>query len=138
MRREIFGYQIKNGKAYVDKEKAAKVKKLYDGYINGLALRTAALDAGIDTFHGSAGRMLNNEKYLGTDYYPAIIDEETFKTVQEIRENRAKQLGRVFETKEDLPIISPTKFHFKSKEVMFEDPFRQAEYAFSMIESEWF
>ncbi len=138
MRRVLFGYTIKNGKAFVDKEKAAQVQKLYDGYISGLALRPAALEAGIDTFHGSAGRMLQNKKYLGTDYYPAIIEEETFKKAQEIRENRAKQLGRIFEVKEDLSIISPTKFHFKSKEIMFEDPFRQAEYAYSMIESEWF
>ena len=61
MRREIFGYQIKNGKAYVDKEKAVMVQKLFDGYIGGLALRTAALEAGFDIYHGSASRMLQNK-----------------------------------------------------------------------------
>ena len=138
MRMTLYGYRIKNGKACIDKENAAKVQKLFDGYISGLALRTAALEAGIDTFHGSAGRMLKNKKYMGTEYYPAIVDEKTFQKVQIERKNRAVKLGRVREATEDLQIISPTKFHLKSQEIMFDDPFKQAEYAYSMIESEWF
>lgn len=134
----LFGYTIKNGKVYIDKEKAAKVQKLFNGYISGLALRTAALEAGIDTFHGSAGRMLQNKKYMGTDFYPTIISEKTFVKAQSERENRAVKLGRVREVEEDLPIISPVKFRWKSNEIMFDDPFKQAEYAYSMIESEWF
>ena len=138
MKMTLFGYTIKNGKAYIDKEKAAKVQKLFDGYISGLALRAAALEAGIDTFHGSAGRMLQNKKYMGTDFYPTIISEEIFVKAQSERENRAVKLGRVREVEEDLPIISPIKFRWKSNEIMFDDPFKQAEYAYSMIESEWF
>ena len=134
----LFGYKIKNGKAYIDKEKAAKVQKLFNGYISGLALRAAALEAGIDTFHGSAGRMLQNKKYMGTEFYPMIINEVIFQKAQIERENRAVKLGRVREVDEDLPIISPVKFRWKSNEIMFNDPFKQAEYAYSMIESEWF
>lgn len=138
MRTTLFGYVIKNGKAYIDKEQAVKVKKLFEGYVSGMALRASALNAGIDTFHGSAGRMLQNKKYKGTDYYPAIVEEEIFKKAQEERENRAVRLGRVREVTEDLRILSPTKFCLKSQELMFDDPFKQAEYAYSMIESEWF
>ena len=134
----LYGYKIKNGKAYIDKEKAVKVQKLFDGYISGLALRAAALEAGIDTFHGSAGRILQNKKYMGTEFYPAIINEEIFQKAQKERENRAVKLGRVREVEEDLPILSPSKFRFKSNEIMFDDPFKQAEYAYGMIESEWF
>lgn len=134
----LFGYKIKNGRAYIDKEQAAKVQKLFDGYISGLALRAAALEAGIDTFHGSAGRMLQNKKYAGTDYYPAIVDGEIFNKAQEERKNRAVKLGRVREVEDDLPILSPAKFRLKSNEIMFDEPFKQAEYAYSMIESEWF
>ena len=39
-------------------------------------------------------------KYLGDDYYPAIIDKETFDKAEEIRMERAKALGRVWELKE--------------------------------------
>ena len=114
------------------------MQKLFDGYISGKALRAAALEAGIDTYHGSAGRMLQNKKYMGTDYYPAIISEEIYKKAQEERKYRAVKLGRVQEVEEDLPILSPTKFRLKSNEIMFDDSFKQAEYAYSMIESEWF
>ena len=138
MRMTLFGYSIKNGKAFIDKENAVKVQKLFDGYIRGLSLRTAALEAGIDTFHGSAGRMLQNKKYVGTEFYPAIVSEEIFDKVQEERKKRAVKLGRVREVEEDLPIISPTKFSFRSTDIMFDEPFKQAEYAYSMIESEWF
>lgn len=138
MKMALYGYRIKNGKAYIDKEKAENVQKLFDGYISGLSLRTAGLAAGIDTFHGSVGRILKNKKYMGTDYYPAIVDEETFQKAQIERENRAVKLGRVYEVEEDLQILSPTKFRLKSQEIMFDDPFKQAEYAYSMIESEWF
>lgn len=138
MKMTLFGYKIENGKAYIDKEKAAQVQKLFKGYISGLALRAAALEAGIETFHGTAGRMLQNKKYMGTDFYPAIVDEEIFNKAQTERENRAVKLGRVREVEEDLPILSPTKFRFKSNEIIFDEPFKQAEYAYSMIESEWF
>lgn len=134
----LFGYQIKNGKAFIDREKAAKVQKLFDGYISGLALRAAALEAGIDTYHGSAGRLLQNKKYVGTDYYPPIVDEEIFQKAQEERKKRAVKLGRVREAAENLPILSPAKFSLKSNEIIFDDPFKQAEYVYSMIESEWF
>lgn len=39
--------------------------------------------------------MLRNEKYLGTDFYPAIIDEVVFKTAEAERMKRAKDLGRI-------------------------------------------
>lgn len=138
MKITLYGYEIKNGKAYIRKEEAEKLRKLFDGYINGLSLKAAALEAGIDTFHGSAGRMLKNIKYVGTDYYPAIVDEKTFEKAQIERENRAIKLGRVHEVEEDLQILSPTKFRLKSNEIKFDDPFKQAEYAYSMIESKWF
>lgn len=82
--------------------------------------------------------MLQNKKYTGTDYYPAIIDGEIFKKAQEEREHRAVKLGRVREVAEDLPILSPVKFRWKQQEILFDAPFKQAEYAYSMIESEWF
>lgn len=138
MRTTLFGYRIQNGKAFIDKEKAAKVQKLFDGYIGGLALREAAHEAGIDAYHGSAGRMLQNKKYVGTDYYPPIVDDEVFQKAQEERKNRAVKLGRIRVASENLPILSPVKFSLKSNEIMFDDPFKQAEFAYSMIESEWF
>ncbi|MFV0441538.1 MAG: hypothetical protein ACK5LV_09665 [Lachnospirales bacterium] len=50
-----YGYKIENGIAVIDDEKAEKIRKLYQGYLIGLALRVAAKQAGIDTYHGTAG-----------------------------------------------------------------------------------
>ena len=70
----------------------------------------------------SAGRMLRNKKYLGDDYYPAIIDKETFDRAEEIRRSRAKALGRVWELegKKDIPF--PTSFSMPAVKKVSDDP----------------
>lgn len=107
MRHIPYGYRIENGLAVVDEEKAATVKELFRGYISGLALMAASEKAGLKLYHGSAGRMLRNEKYLGDDYYPSIIDRETFDKAEEIRMSRARALGRVRELKGKTECIFP-------------------------------
>lgn len=132
-----YGYRIENGKALIDAEKANKVKKLFLGYLRGLSLLTAAKEAGIDTYHGTAGKMLRNKRYLGDDYYPAIIDEDTFEKAEAERINRATVLGGVWdkkETEEDINIH--IVFKVGVVEQKYKNPLKQAEYAYSLIESE--
>lgn len=131
-----YGYKIVNGKAEVDEEQAVAVRKLFDGYIVGLGLKPASENAGLDIFHGSAGRMLRNTHYLGDEYYPAIIDREHFDKAEEIRITRASSLGRVRELQEAPKPAADTRFTLPPVERRFADPFAQAEYAYSLIESE--
>lgn len=93
MRHIPYGYKIENGMAVVDEEETAMVRKFFDYYISGLALMAAAKKVGLNLYHGSAGRILRTEKYLGDDYYPAIIDREIFDKAEEVRMGRAKALG---------------------------------------------
>jgi hypothetical protein len=131
-----YGYRIENGIAVIDEEKAEKVRNLYRGYLSGLSLSVAAKTAGIDAYHGTAGRMLRNERYLGDDYYPAIIDKETYEKAEAERLKRTKKLGRIFEPKiEDKPTISK-KFTIGQVNQKYTNPFKQAEYVYSLIESE--
>ena len=51
--------------------------------------------AGIDTYHGTAKRMMENRHYLGDDFYPAIIDKEIFESAAAERIKRADKLGRL-------------------------------------------
>ena len=81
-------------------------------------------------------RMLSNKKYLGTDYYPQIIDEETIERFQEELTRRAGNLGRLDRKCKERNIMIPTSFGFKPAELTFADPFEQAEYIYSLIESE--
>ena len=65
MRHIPYGYRIENGRAVIDEEQAATVREFFQNYISGMALMPAAEKAGLKLYHGSAGRMLRNKKYLG-------------------------------------------------------------------------
>lgn len=131
-----FGYRIKNGVAVVDKQAAKQVQALYQSYLSGGSLRAVANKVGIDAFHAGIGNILKNHHYLGDDYYPIIIDPDTFAAVQEERFRRASALGRIREPKEDKVAIYPTTFHIIDGTQVYDDPFAQAAYAYSLIESE--
>lgn len=76
-----YGYRIENGCAVIDEEAAGKIRRLYANYLAGMAQSKAAIEAGIETYHSSAKRLMQNRHYLGDDFYPAIIDQETFDKV---------------------------------------------------------
>ncbi len=77
------------------KTAAGKLRKLYKNYLSGLGLQNAAVKAGIDTYHGTAKRLLITQHYIGDDFYPAIIDEEAFHKAQVELVTRAAALGRL-------------------------------------------
>lgn len=60
-----------------------------------MALNKAAAEAGIETYHSTAKRLMENPHYLGDDFYPAIIDRETYDKAAEERLRRAGKLGRL-------------------------------------------
>ena len=131
-----YGYRIEDGKAVVDEVQAEQVRTFFKEYISGKALMVAAEMVGLKLFHGSAGRMLRNTHYLGDEYYPAIIDQELFDKAEEERQSRASQLGRVRELKvKEMPAV-PLHFKMERQAKVFYDPYEQAEYAYSLIESE--
>ena len=101
-----------------------------------MALTKAAAEAGIETYHGTAKRLMENPHYLGDDFYPAIIDRETYDKAAEERLRRAGKLGRLDRKKAAKPAVIPTRFHFAEAETEYEDPRLQAEYLYSLIESE--
>jgi len=131
-----FGYRIEDGQAVVDKEQAARIREFFNAYISGMALTVAAETAGLKLHHGCAGRMLQNKRYLGDAYYPAIIDKEIFEKAEEKRMVRARSLGRIRELNDQKMPECLMKFKMPKVIDKFADPFKQAEYAYSLIESE--
>lgn len=131
-----YGYKIIDGKAVVDEEQAKNIRKFYEGYISGLALTAAAEKVGLKLFHGSAGRMLRNRHYLGDDFYPAIIDKETFDKAEEMRIARAGSLGRIRELEKQAKPEAMVRFTMPGVQLKYTDPFAQAEYAYGLIESD--
>lgn len=132
-----YGYQIVNGAAVVCAEQADQIRKIYKGYLGGLSLRGAAKEAGLVLPHGSVRRMMQNPHYLGDEFYPAIIDRETYDAFEEERRRREKALGRDNRERKTVETgPAPTAFRMRPAEQTFTDPYRQAEYMYSLIESE--
>jgi hypothetical protein len=131
-----YGYRIENGVAVIDEGQAEQVRTLFSGYLSGLALVPAAEAAGLTLFHSGAKRILQNEHYLGDDFYPAIIDRETFSEVAEERNRRAGALGRIRERSTPAPCKAKTAFIIGKVTHRYDDPFKQAAYIYSLIESE--
>lgn len=131
-----FEYKIENGYAVVDEATAGQIRQIFQFYLKGDGLTTAAKKAGVISSHGGISRMLKNTHYLGDGYYPAIIDREIFDKADQERMRWAAVLGRIKEPMEQKEIQIPTVLHTKSVDQTFDDPFLQAEYVYSLIESE--
>lgn len=134
----LCGYMMINGKVVINEEQAEKVRIFFKFYISGQSLKVASENAGLNIFHGSAGKMLRNKHYLGDEHYPAIITEEDFDKAEEIRMARANALGRIKEHKQVQKLKVPVQFYLKPVTMKYSDPFEQAEYIYSLIENEIF
>ena len=99
-------------------------------------LTHAAKASGLSLLHSGAKRMMLNRHYLGDDFYPAIIDQASFDAVSAELSKRSTQLGR--NDRYITPIIKrpPTAFRLGDITENYENPVRQAEYLYSLIESE--
>lgn len=131
-----FGYKIEKGKAVIDEVQAEQIRGIYAGYISGLSYIEAAKAAGVTMRYTGVRLMLMNKRYLGDDYYPAIIDQETFERAEAERISRQTKTGKLFIDTQTKKTALATKFYMPRLEKKFEDPFKQAEYIYSLIKVE--
>lgn len=105
MQRHIpLGYSVAQGKAQIDPETSQMVQDIYQAYDNGASCNAIAKDLtakGILTANQKAiwhccmvGKILENKKYLGDDFYPRMIEDDLFWRVQNRRKERAEKLGK--------------------------------------------
>lgn len=102
------GYRIENGKAVIVPEAAAIVKQVFQDYSSGISTyriakeltKQGVLNASHKPSwnHGSIGKILENQKYLGDGFYPPMIDGDLFEQVQKRRMEKQVQLGRTIQT----------------------------------------
>lgn len=131
------GYRIIGGKAVVSDEDTAKVKLIFAAYLDGQSMRNAAEQAGLKLMHASVKRILSNRHYLGDEFYPAIIDAETFDAAENERKRREEALGRdKLPKKEPDTRVPSIKFRMGKAVQTYKEPYSQAEYLYSLIESE--
>ena len=75
----------------------------------------------------SVKRILTNEKYLGNEIYPKIIDRESFEKAGQMLKERAVAMGRVWENEEEI-IKGPCKFRYREEGVLPLAPFERASF----------
>lgn len=98
------GYRIVDGKADIVPEAAQIVKAVFQAYLGGTSTYQIAKDLtkqGVlnashkpSWNHGSVGKILENRKYIGDEFYPSLIKNEIFEQVQKRRQETVKSLGR--------------------------------------------
>ena len=77
-----YGYRIERGKAVIVPEEAMRIRAFLSAYLDGMSIKASGEEAEIPLRPSALNKMLRNELYLGTDYYPAIIDRDIFGEVQ--------------------------------------------------------
>ena len=83
-----FGYTMQKGEIIAEPTESQVVKNIFKLYLGGKSMSEIARQMSISqvsyngiTFDWNKNmvkRILENEKYLGKDGYPALIDSETF------------------------------------------------------------
>ena len=127
----MYGYKIINGKATVDEQEAAIIIKIFNGYLSGMSLRDAAVNAGKAMVHSTVKRIICNFWYVGDDFYPAIISRQTFSRANaELIRRSEKRVGK--KRLRTPPVY--TQFKITAPEKHYDDPAVQAEYIYSLIE----
>lgn len=127
----MYGYKIINGKATVDEQEAAIIIKIFNGYLSGMSLRDAAVNAGKAMVHSTVKRIICNFCYVGDDFYPAIISRQTFSRANaELIRRSEKRVGK--KHLRTPPVY--TQFKITAPEKHYDDPAVQAEYIYSLIE----
>ena len=133
MKHTPYGYDIVGGAAVINEEQAANLRKLCENYLSGMSFFQAAKDAGLEMKHSGVKRLMQNPRYLGDDFYPAILTAEIAQAVEAERLRRDALYKGTRYTKEAVTTVIPTRFAMKRTAPKYQDPIKQAEYAYSQI-----
>ena len=100
-----FGYCMKNGEITTDSKEVYAVAMIFSEYLNGSSLLQIAklmesekIRYTEDSEHWNKNmvkRIIENEKYLGTDKHPQLIAEDIFRQANEKRVRKATTLNLV-------------------------------------------
>ena len=99
-----FGWKYENGKKVLDEREADVLRNMYRDYLQGNSLAACVRllellkieyqEEKTNWNKSRVRRLLSDKRYLGTEEYPSIIDQETFEAVQK-RLKEANQQGAV-------------------------------------------
>ena len=137
MQHTPYGYDIIGGKAVVNEEQASNIHKIFENYLGGMFFISAAADVGLTMSHCGVKRMIQNKTLLGDSFSPVILTAETARQIEEERIRREKSLGRDQRGHKKVEKVKVhTAFSMPRVPRKYDNPIRQAEFAYSLIKSE--
>jgi hypothetical protein len=129
-----YGYRIENGSAVIVEREANCIRQMFQNYLDGMSLREAGKSAGYGRTHSQVKRVLSRSYYCGDDFYPPIIDKALFRKVNAEIRKRSAECSQLEKTRRHSP--APLQdFVLGISSEQFNDPYEQAEYIYSLIES---
>lgn len=91
-----FGYRMKNGEIIIDEIETNAVEKIFMDYISGSSLKEIAdsmkvpySEVSVVWNKNMVKRILENEKYLGTEIYSKIIDSDIIAKANEKKQRKS-------------------------------------------------
>lgn len=104
-RRFPYGYEMQNGLIVICLKEADTVKQIFSQYLNGKNLKNIAerlTENQIEFLPGEYGwnksrikRMIEDERYIGDNIYPAIIDKDIFQKANFEKNSRRTNISPV-------------------------------------------
>lgn len=116
-RRIPFGYKMENGEIVTEPRELYAVVRIFDEYLSGKSLLDISRlmqEERIPYFAGETPdwnknmvkRILENERYLGTEKYPQIIDNDKFRRANERKNKKANNLCIVPDDMKDIRALT--------------------------------
>lgn len=95
-----YGYTMRNGRTVISNEEAEVIREIFKSYLGGASLKTIAeelTDHQIPYTQKTAtwdkariARIINNAKYVGTEEYDPIIDEDMYEAAVRLKAARQR------------------------------------------------
>lgn len=111
-----FGYMMQNGEIQPKPTESKAVQDIFNAYLNGSSLLAIANQMssqevsynGIDNIWNKnmVKRILENEKYLGRNGYPVIIDEDTFRRANMRKKIKSTTVAGISEELQAIRILT--------------------------------
>lgn len=111
-----YGYRIVNGLAEPDPIEHEKLLLFYRHYLEGWSLPMCQSAIGIDRSTRGLRGILDNPVYLGTDFYPRLIDRETWEEAKEAAARRGAHLVGTRNDRRLKPVPIWTRFTMETEE----------------------
>ena len=98
IRNILFGYRYTEGKLVFHPTESEVMKEIYKAYLEGnslLKLSERLNERQIEYMPGVVGwnksrimRLLSDQRYMGNEKYPALIDRKTYEAIQTLKDEK--------------------------------------------------